>query len=93
MEHHSRPRQGAHTLLRSRPLSPPTHTHRTHKQTYRAVQYFSRFLAWYLLTKGHKLEAARWNALKNHLALGRKCACIPFTARSRTANNHSRSPQ
>ncbi|KIJ68317.1 hypothetical protein HYDPIDRAFT_124671 [Hydnomerulius pinastri MD-312] len=39
---------------------------------YRTVQYFSRFLAWFLLSKGDKLQAARWNALKNHLALGRK---------------------
>ncbi|CCM00894.1 uncharacterized protein FIBRA_02940 [Fibroporia radiculosa] len=39
---------------------------------YRAIQYFSRFLSWYLLVKGYKIEAARWNALKNHLALGRK---------------------
>ncbi|KAI0348679.1 peroxisomal biogenesis factor [Trametopsis cervina] len=41
-------------------------------KTYRAVQYFSRFLAWYLLARGNKIDAARWNALKNHLALGRK---------------------
>ncbi|KAI0785973.1 peroxisomal biogenesis factor 11 [Abortiporus biennis] len=39
---------------------------------YRAVQYFSRFLAWLLLSKGNKAEAARFNALKSHLALGRK---------------------
>ncbi|KIP12609.1 hypothetical protein PHLGIDRAFT_27380 [Phlebiopsis gigantea 11061_1 CR5-6] len=41
-------------------------------KTYRAVQYFARFLAWLLLSRGYKIEAARWNALKNHLALGRK---------------------
>jgi len=41
-------------------------------KTYRAVQYFARFLAWYLLSRGKKIDAARWNALKNHLALGRK---------------------
>ncbi|KAJ3558037.1 hypothetical protein NM688_g1146 [Phlebia brevispora] len=41
-------------------------------KTYRAVQYFSRFLAWYLLSRGYKIEAARWNTLKSHLALGRK---------------------
>ncbi|KAH7883706.1 peroxisomal biogenesis factor 11 [Phlebopus sp. FC_14] len=39
---------------------------------YRTVQYFSRFLAWYLLFRGNKAQAARWTALKNHLALGRK---------------------
>ncbi|KZT30519.1 peroxisomal biogenesis factor 11 [Neolentinus lepideus HHB14362 ss-1] len=39
---------------------------------YRAVQYFSRFLAWFLLSRGHKEQAAKWNALKSHLALGRK---------------------
>jgi len=39
---------------------------------YRTVQYFSRFLAWYLLSRGNKAEAARWTALKSHLALGRK---------------------
>ncbi|KAI0318478.1 peroxisomal biogenesis factor 11 [Amylostereum chailletii] len=41
-------------------------------KAYRAVQYFSRFFAWYLLARGYKLEAARWNALKGHLALARK---------------------
>ncbi|KAI6132722.1 peroxisomal biogenesis factor 11 [Pisolithus croceorrhizus] len=39
---------------------------------YRTVQYFSRFLAWYLQSRGQNLEAARWTALKNHLALARK---------------------
>ncbi|KAI6044947.1 peroxisomal biogenesis factor 11 [Pisolithus marmoratus] len=39
---------------------------------YRAIQYFSRFLAWYLQSRGQKLEATRWTALKNHLALARK---------------------
>ncbi|OBZ78811.1 Peroxisomal membrane protein PMP30B [Grifola frondosa] len=41
-------------------------------KTYRAVQYFSRFFAWLLITRGYKIQAARWNALKSHLALGRK---------------------
>ncbi|KAG1716540.1 hypothetical protein ID866_592 [Astraeus odoratus] len=41
-------------------------------QLYRTVQYFSRFLAWYLQSRGKKIEAARLTALKNHLALGRK---------------------
>lgn len=39
---------------------------------YRAVQYFARFFAWVLITRGNKLEAARWNSLKNALASGRK---------------------
>jgi len=39
---------------------------------YRTIQYFSRFLTWFLLSRGDKPQAARWNALKNHLALGRK---------------------
>jgi peroxin-11B len=41
-------------------------------KTYRAVQYLARFLAWYLVSGGHKLEAARWNALKSHLGTARK---------------------
>ncbi|KAG8724892.1 Peroxisomal membrane protein PMP27 [Ceratobasidium sp. 395] len=39
---------------------------------YRTVQYFARFLAWFLLTRGYKLEASRWNSLKAALASGRK---------------------
>ncbi|RPD63097.1 peroxisomal biogenesis factor [Lentinus tigrinus ALCF2SS1-6] len=39
---------------------------------YRAIQYFARFFAWLLLSRGYKVQAARWNALKSHLALGRK---------------------
>lgn len=39
---------------------------------YRAIQYFSRFFAWLLIARGHTSESARWNALKSHLALGRK---------------------
>ncbi|KAF9456539.1 peroxisomal biogenesis factor 11 [Collybia nuda] len=41
-------------------------------KTYRALQYLARFLAWYLVTKGQNLEAARWAALKVHLATARK---------------------
>ncbi|KAF8167978.1 peroxisomal biogenesis factor 11 [Crassisporium funariophilum] len=41
-------------------------------KTYRAIQYFARFFAWYLLVKGDKTEAARWAALKAHLGLARK---------------------
>ncbi|KAF9098800.1 Peroxisomal membrane protein PMP27 [Mortierella sp. GBA35] len=41
---------------------------------YRAVQYFSRFLAWYLLRQGSSKETvARFNNLKKTLALSRKC--------------------
>jgi len=39
---------------------------------YRAVQYVSRFLAWYFEYKGNKLDAVRWTALKIHLGVARK---------------------
>lgn len=39
---------------------------------YRTVQYFARFLAWYLQSRGQNLQATRWTALKSHLALARK---------------------
>ncbi|KAI0757149.1 peroxisomal biogenesis factor 11 [Daedaleopsis nitida] len=41
-------------------------------KVYRGVQYFARFLAWFLLSRGYRIQAARWDALKSHLALGRK---------------------
>jgi peroxin-11B len=41
-------------------------------KTYRTIQYFSRFLAWFLISRGYKENAARWNALKSALGLGRK---------------------
>ncbi|KAI0307775.1 peroxisomal biogenesis factor 11 [Multifurca ochricompacta] len=41
-------------------------------KVYRATQYFARFLAWYLISRGHKAEAVRWNVLKGHLAIARK---------------------
>jgi len=41
-------------------------------KVYRATQYFARFFAWYLILRGHKVDAVRWNALKGHLALARK---------------------
>jgi len=41
-------------------------------KAYRALQYLSRFLSWYLLRRGATLEAARWNALKNAMASCRK---------------------
>ena len=45
-------------------------------QTYRVLQYFARFWAWYLISKGDKVSAVRWTALKSHLGTARKCA--PF---------------
>ncbi|THH07629.1 hypothetical protein EW145_g3260 [Phellinidium pouzarii] len=39
---------------------------------YRAAQYFARFYAWFLVSKGYNIQAVRWNALKSHLATGRK---------------------
>ncbi|KAI5124613.1 hypothetical protein M0805_004223 [Coniferiporia weirii] len=39
---------------------------------YRAAQYFARFYAWFLISKGYNIDAARWDALKTHLASGRK---------------------
>ncbi|KAL0951031.1 hypothetical protein HGRIS_007771 [Hohenbuehelia grisea] len=41
-------------------------------KTYRAIQYFARFYAWVLLRRGNKDDAARWSALKSHLAIARK---------------------
>jgi len=41
-------------------------------KVYRAVQNFARFYAWVLLSSNSKADAAKWNALKSHLALGRK---------------------
>jgi peroxin-11B len=43
-------------------------------KTYRAVQYFARFFAWFLLTRGEEYKdlATRWSALKSSLATGRK---------------------
>ncbi|KAJ3719776.1 peroxisomal biogenesis factor 11 [Lentinula raphanica] len=41
-------------------------------KAYRAIQYFARFYAWFLLSRGEKEAAARWNALKTHLATARK---------------------
>lgn len=44
---------------------------------YRAVQYFSRFLAWYLLHQGASKETvARFNNLKKTLGLSRKCNIV-----------------
>ncbi|KAJ6621239.1 peroxisomal biogenesis factor 11 [Mycena sp. CBHHK59/15] len=41
-------------------------------KAYRAVQNFARFYAWYLISRGDKPDAARWTALKSHLATARK---------------------
>ncbi|KIM85398.1 hypothetical protein PILCRDRAFT_360634 [Piloderma croceum F 1598] len=41
-------------------------------KTYRTIQYFSRFLAWYLIRQGDKGNAVKWNALKSALGTGRK---------------------
>ncbi|KAK1228369.1 Peroxisomal membrane protein PMP27 [Marasmius sp. AFHP31] len=41
-------------------------------KAYRALQYFARFYAWHLISRGEKDTAARWNALKSHLAIARK---------------------
>jgi len=41
-------------------------------KAYRALQYFARFYAWYLLAKGNKEEASRWANLKAHLGTARK---------------------
>ncbi|KAJ7631084.1 peroxisomal biogenesis factor 11 [Roridomyces roridus] len=39
---------------------------------YRAVQNFARFYAWFLVSRGHKADSARWTALKSHLGIARK---------------------
>jgi len=52
-------------------------------KVYRAIQNFARFYAWLLLSSGNKADATKWNALKSHLALGRKCTLrlVPYTLR------------
>ena len=47
-------------------------------KVYRAIQNFARFYAWLLLSSDNKVDAVKWNALKSHLALGRKCALFLF---------------
>jgi peroxin-11B len=37
-----------------------------------ALQNFARFYEWLLISRGNKTDAARWTALKTHLALSRK---------------------
>lgn len=58
--------------VRSCPSPPSQHNALSNGQVYRATQYFARFFAWYLVLRGHKVDAVRWNALKGHLALARK---------------------
>ncbi|KAJ7619155.1 peroxisomal biogenesis factor 11 [Mycena polygramma] len=41
-------------------------------KAYRAVQNFARFYAWFLISRGNKVDAARWTALKSHLGTARK---------------------
>jgi len=41
-------------------------------KTYRTVQYFSRFLAWWLIANGYKERAQQWSTLKSALGTGRK---------------------
>jgi len=41
-------------------------------KAYGAIQGFARFYTWLLLSSNNKADAAKWNALKSHLALGRK---------------------
>jgi len=43
-------------------------------KTYRAIQYFARFYAWWLLRRSadNKFTAAQWNSLKSALGNGRK---------------------
>ena len=58
--------------VRSLCPSPPLLALSNGPQVYRATQYFARFFAWYLISRGHKVDAVRWNALKGHLAIARK---------------------
>ncbi|KAF7347729.1 Peroxisomal biogenesis factor [Mycena venus] len=37
-----------------------------------ATQNFARFYEWFLISRGNKADAARWTALKTHLALSRR---------------------
>ena len=57
---------------------------------YRAIQYVSRFIAWYFEYKGRKSDAVRWIALKTHLGMARKCKA-PTTLRSTWHNYHAAS--
>jgi hypothetical protein len=43
-------------------------------KVYRTLQFFARFYSWLLLSSNNGADAAKWNALKSHLALGRKRA-------------------
>ncbi|KIY72841.1 peroxisomal biogenesis factor 11 [Cylindrobasidium torrendii FP15055 ss-10] len=41
-------------------------------KAYRGIQYFARFYAWFLLSRGDKDAAAPWIAVKGHLGTARK---------------------
>lgn len=60
-------------------------------KVYRALQYFARFYAWLLISSNNKADAAKWNALKSHLALGRKCVLrlFPSSQSVLTSPTHS----
>lgn len=47
----------------------------TGPQTYRLIQYVSRILAWSYGRRGLVEAAARFNALKGALGMGRKSEC------------------
>lgn len=50
-----------------------SHTTVGRDKLYRAIQYFSRFLSWYLFRKGYSKETvARFGAIKSSLGTGRK---------------------
>lgn len=71
-EYYPRKGQGMTSSNRTPTSERPTDTLVGIVQVYRGVQYFARFFAWLLLSRGYKIQAARWDALKSHLALGRK---------------------
>jgi len=58
-------------------------------KVYRAIQNFARSYAWFLLSSNNKVDAAKWNALKSHLALGRKCELCLFFLTALTNNPRS----
>lgn len=41
-------------------------------QVYRLIQYLARLITWSLLKRGDTDAAARWEGLKNGLAMGRR---------------------
>jgi hypothetical protein len=69
--HNQRPRQGPGAS----PLTAVLLTRCARRQVYRAAQNLARIIAYLFLVRGNAVSAARWTALKAHLALGRKRAC------------------